>query len=138
MIDFLNQLIKEAGRLCLKEQDSLTADDVEFKTARDLVTRIDKTVETFIIEAIKVEYPDHDIFGEETGKTGSGSDTLWVIDPIDGTTSFLHRQPFFSVSIAVYENGCPAAGAVYLPVFDELFHAQARHGAFLNGNPIGD
>ena len=136
LIDFLKNLIKEAGRLCLEKQDSLTAADVEFKNSKDLVTRIDKAVEAFIIDAVRDQFPDHDIFGEETGRSESGSDTLWVIDPIDGTTSFLHGQPFYSVSIAIYQNKFPIAGTVYLPVFNELFHAEAGKGAFLNDAPI--
>ncbi|MDM8536851.1 inositol monophosphatase family protein [Desulfobacterales bacterium HSG17] len=136
MKNFLKNLILQAGDICKKEQKLLKPEDVEFKDTKDLVTVIDKKVEDFIVNKIKKDYPGHDIFGEETGKTNFSSDYLWVIDPIDGTTSFFHQQPFYSVSIAVQYQGKTILGAVFAPRLDELFLADIEKGAFLNGEPI--
>ena len=136
MKNFLKNLILQAGDICKKEQKLLKPEDVEFKDTKDLVTVIDKKVEDFIVKKIKEDYPGHDIFGEETGRTNLSSDYLWIIDPIDGTTSFFHQQPFYSVSIAVQYQGKTILGAVFAPRLDELFMADIDKGAFLNGEPI--
>ncbi len=136
MKTFLKNLILQAGDICKKEQKLLTPEDVEFKDTKDLVTVIDKKVEDFIVKKIKEDYPGHDIFGEETGRTNLSSDYLWVIDPIDGTTSFFHQQPFYSISIAVQYQGKTILGAVFAPRLDELFMADIDKGAFLNDKPI--
>jgi len=132
LIDFLKDLIKQAGDICLFEQKNLKPSDVDFKNKKDLVTLTDKKVEEFIIKSIREKYPLHDVFGEETGKTHFSSDYLWIIDPIDGTTSFFHQQPFYSISIAVQYLGKTIMGAVYAPCLDELFYADKDKGAFLN------
>ncbi len=108
---------------------------VEYKTsASDLVTAVDKEVERQIVQTILDRYPDHGILGEEGTFEGdlSTCDTVWVIDPIDGTTNFVHQQINFSVSIAVYHKGQPLIGVVYDPSRDELFHAAKGEGAYLN------
>jgi len=135
VITFLKELILSAGKICREQQPLLTSSDVDFKGKKDLVTRTDKQVEDFIIHAIQKTYPGHDIFGEETGRTHNSSDYLWIIDPIDGTTSFFHQQPFYSVSIAIQHHGETICGAVYAPALDELFYAD-KTGAFLNHKPI--
>jgi myo-inositol-1(or 4)-monophosphatase len=136
LIAFLKDLIKQAGNICKKDQNFLNPSDVNFKNQKDLVTITDKKVEDFIIKKITARYPSHDIFGEETGRTRLSSDYLWIIDPIDGTTSFFHHQPFYAVSIAIQHHGRTICGAVYAPVFDELFYAEKDRGAFLNNNLI--
>ncbi len=135
LITFLKELILEAGKICSTQQAMLKPSDVDFKGKKDLVTITDKQVEDFIIQTILKAYPDHDIFGEETGKTQKSSDYLWIIDPIDGTTSFVHQQPFYSVSIALQHCGKTICGAVYAPALNELFYADKK-GAFLNDQPI--
>ncbi len=137
LIAFLKDLIKQAGTICKKEQKLLKLSDVDFKNKKDLVTITDKKVEDFIIKTIQKKYPSHNIFGEETGRTHFSSDYLWIIDPIDGTTSFFHQQPFYSISIAVQYLGQTICGAVYAPNLDELFYADKDNGAFLNGQAIG-
>ncbi|MFA5902841.1 MAG: inositol monophosphatase family protein [Desulfobacula sp.] len=136
MITFLIDLIQQAGILCKDGQKNLLPSDVTFKNKKDLVTTIDKKIEDFIIKAIRMKYPSHDILGEETGRNGFSSDYVWIIDPIDGTTSFLHQQPFYSISIAIQHLGQTIYGAVYAPRLDELFYADKKDGAFLNGEPI--
>ncbi|CCK81066.1 inositol monophosphatase family protein [Desulfobacula toluolica] len=136
LILFLKDLIKQAGAICIKEQSLLKPADVKFKNKKDLVTITDKRVEDFIVKKIRTKYPSHDVLGEETGKTNFSSDYLWIIDPIDGTTSFFHQQPFYSVSIALQYKGQTICGAVYAPRLDELFYADKDKGAFLNDCPI--
>ena len=136
MIAFLIDLIQQAGIVCKAGQRHLLPSDVDFKNRKDLVTTIDKKVEAFISEKVRFKYPSHDILGEETGRTGFSSDYVWIIDPIDGTTSFLHHQPFYSISIAVQYQGQTICGAVYAPRLEELFYADKNSGAFLNGEPI--
>lgn len=136
MQTFLNDLVKQAGIICRDEQKHLTSLDVNFKNRKDLVTKTDRKIEDFLVKAIKKKHPSHDIFGEETGRTDLCSNYLWVIDPIDGTTSFFHQQPFYSISIALQFQGKTICGAVYAPNLDELFYADKESGAFLNGLPI--
>lgn len=136
MITFLKNLIFRAGQICLEEQTKLLPQDIEFKNAKDLVTLTDKKVESFLVQAIKSRYPDHDILGEETGRSGMSSRFLWVIDPIDGTTSFVHGQPFYAVSIALQQEGQTILGAVYAPALGQLFHGEKGKGAFLNEVPM--
>ncbi len=136
MISFLTQMIARAGEICLAEQSRLTPQDLEFKSPKDLVTRIDKRVEDLIINEIRSTYPDHCILGEETGTTKGTAPYRWVIDPIDGTTSFVHGQPFYAVSIALEKEGETVLAAVNAPVLNQLFHAEKGKGAFLNGVPI--
>ena len=136
MISFLKTLIIRAGEECLAAQQKLTPEDVEFKNRKDLVTRVDRHVEAFLIREIRSQYPDHGVLGEETGRTGSGNEYLWIIDPIDGTTSFCHGQPFYSVSIALARKNEVVLGAVNAPVMNQLFLAEKGGGAELNGAPI--
>jgi myo-inositol-1(or 4)-monophosphatase len=112
---------------------------VEYKTsASDLVTAVDKEVEQHVVRTILQHYPDHGILGEESTFAGDPKqfDTLWVIDPIDGTTNFVHQQINFSVSIAVYHKGEGLVGVVYDPSRDEMFYAVKGEGAFLNERPL--
>ncbi len=136
MISFLKNLITCAGDICRKEQNNLKSDDVAFKNPKDLVTIIDKQVESFLIHEIKTRYPEHDVLGEETGRSGNKSRFLWIIDPIDGTTSFFHGQPFYSVSIALQKDGEIILGAVYAPALNQLFMGELGKGAYLNDMPI--
>lgn len=137
MQQFLQDLIIQAGQISLDYRDRLTQIDIQAKPAssKDLVTEADRAIETFLTEAILQRYPDHAIFGEEFGQK-AGSQYRWIIDPIDGTSSFVHQQPFYSISVAVEKDGRPFLGAVNAPVMKELFIAQRGRGAYLNGQPI--
>ncbi|MFD2370744.1 inositol monophosphatase family protein [Brevibacillus sp. GCM10020057] len=127
------QCARSAGELSLKRMKEPFT--VEYKTsASDLVTAVDKEVEKHVIQMILERFPDHGILGEERTFKGDyhSFDTLWVIDPIDGTSNFVHQQINFSVSIAVYHKGEGLVGAVYDPSRDELFYAARGEGAYLN------
>ncbi len=105
------------------------------KGPNDFVSNIDEQAEYLIIDTIKKSFPDHAIFAEESGHQGK-SDTVWVIDPIDGTTNFLRGIPHFCVSIAVRQKGKTVAAVVYDPLQDEMFSAANGSGAQLNNTRL--
>ena len=134
---FLEEIALVAGKICLQGVDDNSSDSVSFKgNPRDLVTVVDKRVEDYLVERISKNFPDHDIVGEESGDRLTGSDFCWYIDPIDGTTSYFYRQPYFSVSIGLKEKGEPILGCVYAPALDQLFLAEKNCGAWLNNESI--
>ncbi|WP_035236449.1 inositol monophosphatase family protein [Desulfobacter vibrioformis] len=136
MISFIKNLALDAGRICLDGQKQLTIHDLEFKSAKDIVTSIDKEVEAFLVKALLDRYPDHGILGEEYGAVQTKSGFRWIIDPIDGTTSFVHQLPFYSISIALEKEGEMVLGVVYAPALGQLFYAEKGKGAFMDGTPI--
>ncbi|MEH0021081.1 MAG: inositol monophosphatase family protein [Desulfobacter sp.] len=136
MISFVTQVARQAGQICLKDRATLTSGNVMFKNPKDLVTETDRRVETFLLDALSHRYPDDGILGEETGATQGASARRWIIDPIDGTTSFVHNQPFYGISIALEAEGEIILGAVYAPVLDQMFYAEKGKGARLNDTPI--
>lgn len=125
---------KRAGRI-LKEglQQEIT---VSYKGALDIVTNVDTRSEKAIVALISRHFPDHRILAEEGSGRESRSPYQWIVDPLDGTTNFSHRFPFFCVSIALEVKGRVRLGVIYDPVRRELFTAEKGKGAFLNGRPI--
>lgn len=111
---------------------------VAFKGRIDLVTEIDLASERSIIDSILSTFPDHSILAEESGASRSGdpSRNLWVIDPLDGTTNYAHRYPFFSISIAFESDGDILYGIVFDPLRNLAFEAIKNCGATLNREPI--
>lgn len=112
--------------------------DVRHKGVVDLVTRADGASEDFILAEIRKEFPDHRILAEESGGDRSfvTGETLWVVDPLDGTTNFAHGLPIWSISIAVYHGEDAIAAVVHDPTRGECFTAHQGGGAFLNDEPI--
>ncbi len=108
---------------------------VEQKGHNDYVSEADYAAERAVISTIHKHYPDHAILAEETGAQGE-SDTVWIIDPLDGTTNYLHGFPVFAVSIAVQHKGRLEHGVVYDPIRQELFTASRGNGAHLDGRRI--
>ncbi len=102
----------------------------------DLVTEIDEWTDHFFKTKIKESYPDHGILTEESGEEEGISNYQWVIDPIDGTTNFVHEFPMFCISVAVKYMGETVIGLVYLPKLSETYEAVKGQGALLNGKPI--
>lgn len=129
-LSFIRDLARDAGTLSLEAFKRLTSDAIEFKNPKDLVTAADREVEKFILDRITERYPDHALFGEETGRHGN-SDFCWIVDPIDGTVSFVHELPFYAISIALYHHDRPLVAAVHGPRLGELFSAAAGQGAYL-------
>jgi myo-inositol-1(or 4)-monophosphatase len=111
--------------------------EVRAKRANDFVTEVDKASEAAIIEIVRKAFPAHAILAEESGATDAGQDEFrWIIDPLDGTTNFIHGFPQYCVSIAVEHRGALEHGVIYDPVRDELFTASKGRGAFLNDRRI--
>jgi len=108
---------------------------IEDKGKNDFVTEVDKNAEEIIISTIQKSYPDHAFLAEESGQRGE-SDYLWIIDPLDGTTNFLHSFPHFAVSIALKQKGILNQAVVYDPLKQELFTATKGKGAQLNNRKI--
>lgn len=102
--------------------------------AADLVTDMDKGIEQFFIDKIKNKYPDHEILGEEGygDKVKNLDGTVWIIDPIDGTTNFVHQQLNFAISVGVFHDGEEKLAFIYDVVRNELFHCKAGEGLYLN------
>ena len=135
MKQFLKDIITEAGKLSLDYRGRLSELVVENKSVRELVTQADKAVEEFLTVEIRKRYPDHGILGEEQGEH-LGREYRWLIDPIDGTTCFVHGQPFFGVSIGIEKSGQMILGAVNFPVLGEMYEAAQGDGAKCNGTNI--
>lgn len=137
MLEFMNTVSREAGEESLRYFGNLNAGDVCGKSSdKDLVSIADKAVEKLIISKISARFPEHDILGEESGHAGKKSEFCWVIDPIDGTQSFVKHHPYYSVSIGLYKNGKPYAGVVNAPALNRIYCAQQGMGAFENGRAI--
>jgi myo-inositol-1(or 4)-monophosphatase len=124
-----------AGKLLLSRYGKLEASQVETKSKNDFVTELDRRSEKLVISAIKKYFPDHGIQAEESG-VSAGTGTLWIIDPLDGTSNYIHNIPIFSVSIGIMENSQMKTGVIYDPIHRELFTAEKGKGAFLNGRRI--
>ena len=109
---------------------------VRLKEDQTPVTVADVQTEQAIKSVILDRFPDHDVYGEETGRRNTASDYLWLIDPIDGTKSFVRQYPFFSTQIALMHRGRLLAGVSNAPLFEEMAWAEAGAGAYLNNQPI--
>ena len=111
--------------------------EVSYKGRIDLVTNIDKKAEDTIIKIIKKSYPNHNILTEESEHLQNpNQEFCWVIDPLDGTTNYVHQFPFVSVSIALQKNQETILGIVYNPILEEFFYSEKGKGSFRNGNHI--
>lgn len=110
---------------------------LETKADNTPVTVADKEAEALIRSAISDAFPAHDFYGEETGRSGDDSDYLWLVDPLDGTRSFVRRYPFFSTQIALMHRGSVVVGVSCAPMFDETTWAVRESGAWLNDSPLG-
>lgn len=103
----------------------------------DLVSEADLASEAYILAEIKKRFPNDQILSEEAGLNSSTpSPSLWLIDPLDGTTNFTHQYPMVSISIGLWRDQKPLMGIVYNPIFNELFYGYLGEGAFLNDQPI--
>lgn len=127
---------KEAGEFITNQLQHIDRLNIQEKGRNDYVSDVDKHAERIIIDTIRKYHPDHSIKAEESGHHQTDSDFEWIIDPLDGTTNFLHQFPQFAVSIAVTEKGRLMHGVVYDPLRDELFSASRGAGARLNNYRI--
>ena len=125
---------KEAGRILMEGFGRRTK--VYYKGRIDLVTDVDRRSEASIVSFLHRRFPDYTILSEEgQGYDGKGA-ARWIVDPLDGTTNYAHGFPFFSISIALEQEGRPRCGVVYDPLREEWFTTVRGDGAYLNGEPI--
>ena len=111
--------------------------DVEYKVGAELVTQADEKAEQKIREVLEDESPSYEMVTEESGELEGEVDARWIVDPLDGTTNYVHGVPFFSVSIALERNGEVVLGVVHDPRARETYAAERGRGATLNGRTIG-
>lgn len=133
-LNIATEAAQAAGKVIRYYQERFDQISVEHKGRNDYVSQCDLEAEQAIIKTIRKYHPNHAILAEETGKQ-KGDDTSkveWIIDPLDGTTNFLHQFPQYAVSIGVREKGKLTHAAIYDPVADELFTASRGAGAYLN------
>ncbi len=138
MHPLLNTAIKaarKAGTVILRHADHLDRLAIETKGRNDFVSEVDRLAESEIIHTIQSAYPDHAILAEESGEQ-AGSQYKWIIDPLDGTTNFLHGYPQYAVSIAVTNEGKLDQAVVFDPLRNEMFMASRGKGAQLNDRKI--
>jgi len=132
--DRLIAVAQEAGTLFLEGYHAHK--EVRYKSEVDLVTQYDVAVEELLKKKLAALFPEHTLVGEESSDDRTFPDKAIYIDPIDGTTNFVHGIPFCAISIGVWEAQEPVAGCVYNPVLEELFYAEKGKGATLNGEPV--
>ncbi|MCH8554455.1 MAG: inositol monophosphatase [Schleiferiaceae bacterium] len=139
----LKQLTNQAGRIAIaagkwmrKQQQTFDKNAIETKSFNSLVSYVDKGAEEYIVKHLLQLTPNAEILGEESGLATTDSDLRWIIDPLDGTTNFIHGLPTYAVSIALECKGELVLGVIYEVGLDECFSAYKNGGAFLNGQPI--
>lgn len=134
-LDFANCIAKQAGGILHGYFDTDIAIQTK-STKNDLVSEADLKSEQHIVEAIQKTYPDHEILAEEKGEYGSPNEFKWIIDPLDGTTNFLHSLPIFAVNIALEHKGEIVVAVTYNPITREHFYAKKSGGSYLNGKKL--
>ncbi len=133
MLNIAIKAARRAGSVINRAALEGGALEVKAKNKNDFVTLVDKAAEQAVIGVIRAAYPEHSILAEESGDTpGARPEYLWVIDPLDGTTNYIHGFPQYCVSIALEHKGVLTQGVVYDPGKNELFTASRGRGAFLD------
>jgi len=135
MLDFAVEIAREAGEILMNAYGRIERANVGYKGWRNLVTEADLAVERHVARRIEERFPTHGILGEERihKDPSPGEGHRWVVDPLDGTTNFVHAHPFFCTSIGLEKDGEGIVGVVFAPYLEELYTASAGAGAALNG-----
>lgn len=137
MLNIAVRAARAAGDLIVRFVDRVDSLKITPKGRNDFVSEVDRQAEREIIHTLQKAYPSHAFLGEEGGLQGAArSDFVWVIDPLDGTTNFLHGFPQFAVSIALMHKGRIECGVIYDPLRQELFTAKRGGGATLNNRRL--
>jgi myo-inositol-1(or 4)-monophosphatase len=139
MHPMLNTAVKaarKAGAIIVRGSNDIERLTVHRKRHNDFVSEVDHAAEAAIIQVLKDAYPTHGFYAEESGKDRAKSEFVWCIDPLDGTTNFLHGFPQYCVSIALQHKGQITQAVIYDPVRNDLFTATRGRGAFLNDRRI--
>jgi myo-inositol-1(or 4)-monophosphatase len=139
MLNIAVKAARRAGTIINRAARDVDVLAVTRKRHNDFVTEVDKAAELAIIDTLQRAYPDHAILAEESGASGAkggASEYTWIIDPLDGTTNFIHGFPQYAVSIGLQHKGVLTQGVVYDPAKNELFTASRGRGAYLNDRRI--
>lgn len=135
MLNIAVRAARRAGTIIARSSNRLDELQIDQKGHQDFVTQVDKEAEAAIIDTLLTAYPDHAVLAEESGSSGD-SEYIWIIDPLDGTTNFVHGYPQYAVSIALQVNGSVEQAVIYDPTRDELFTASKGVGAQLDNRKI--
>jgi myo-inositol-1(or 4)-monophosphatase len=136
MLIIATKAARKAGAIINRASQDVGSLTVQSKTFNDFVSEVDRAAEQAIIDILKDAYPDHGFLGEESGESNQEAENIWIIDPLDGTTNFLHGFPQYCVSIALQQRGVLTQAVIYDPVRNDLFTATKGRGAFLNDKRI--
>ena len=136
----LNLMIKaceKASKVIIRDFGELENLQVSKKGPKDFVTKTDKRVEKILIEELSKSKKNYSFITEETGKIiNKNNNVFWIIDPIDGTTNFLHGIPHFAISVALQKDGDIIIGLIYDPIKNEIFYAEKNNGSYLNNSRV--
>ena len=136
----LNLMIKaaeKASKLVIRDFGEVEKLQISKKGPRDFVTKTDKRVENIIIEELSKAKKNYSFLSEEIGKIkNKDEENIWIIDPIDGTTNFLHGIPHFAICIALQSNKEIVSGLIFDPIKDEMYYSEKNKGAFLNNQRL--
>lgn len=135
LLNIATRAARRAGDIIARRVNQRDAITVSTKQRNDFVTEVDQMAEQEIIETVRKAYPDHAFLAEESGASGD-HEIVWIIDPLDGTTNFIHGIPHFAVSIGIQHRGRLEHGVVYDPMRQEMFSASRGSGAFLDDRRI--
>jgi len=136
MLNIAVKAARRAGAIINRASQDIGTLTVKSKNYNDFVSEVDVAAERVIIDTLKDAYPDHGFLGEESGSSENQSDFIWIIDPLDGTTNFLHNFPQYCVSIALQHKGDITQAVIYEPNRNDLYTATKGRGAFLNDKRI--
>jgi myo-inositol-1(or 4)-monophosphatase len=136
IVDQVKPLIRKVGHFILKERLSFNQERVEIKGRNDLVSYVDKTAEEMLVEGLKIVLPNAGFITEEATIQQRRGEYTWIIDPLDGTTNFVHGIPIFSISIGLLHQEELVGGLIYEINRDEIFWAVLNEGAWLNDQRI--
>ncbi|MEY6430928.1 inositol monophosphatase family protein [Thioalkalicoccus limnaeus] len=135
MLNIATRAARQAGRVLMRYYERTEQLTIHDKGRHDFVTEVDRAAELTIVKELRSKFPQHAILAEESGRQGD-SEFVWIIDPLDGTTNYLHGFPQFAVSIGLECRGKLELGVVYDPLSEELFTAARGQGAHLNDRRI--
>ena len=130
------RLSLQVGEFILEEKSKVSTEDIELKSLNSLVSYVDKNAEKLLVEGLREILPQAGFIAEEGTSDKKGEQYNWIIDPLDGTTNFLHGIPVFAISIALMDGDEAVLGVVYELGQEEMFYAWKDGGAFLDGTPI--
>jgi myo-inositol-1(or 4)-monophosphatase len=135
-LNVMEKACKKASKLLIRDFGEIEKLQVSKKGPGDFVTNSDKRTEKIIINELSLARPDYSFLAEESGLSEKNTEFKWIIDPIDGTTNFLHGIPYFAISIGLEKNKEIICGMIFNPITNEMFYAEKGKGAYLNNSRI--